>query len=59
MVGAGNVGLIVSYQMLQAGVEVVAVVEAAPKIGGYKVHADKILRNGEKSEFLKWRVIFQ
>jgi len=46
MVGAGNVGLIVSYQMLQAGVEVVAVVEAAPKIGGYKVHADKILRNG-------------
>ena len=46
MVGAGNVGLIVSYQMLLAGVEVVAVVEAAPKIGGYKVHADKILRNG-------------
>ena len=46
MVGAGNVGLIVSYQMLQAGAEVVAVVEAAPKIGGYKVHADKILRNG-------------
>ncbi|OFW62892.1 MAG: hypothetical protein A2Z35_04070 [Actinobacteria bacterium RBG_19FT_COMBO_36_27] len=46
MVGAGNVGLIVSYQMLQAGVEVVAVVEAASKIGGYKVHADKILRNG-------------
>lgn len=46
MVGAGNVGLIVSYQMLQAGAEVIAVVEAAPKIGGYKVHADKILRNG-------------
>jgi len=46
MVGAGNVGLIVSYQMLQAGVEVVAIVEAAPKIGGYKVHADKIKRYG-------------
>ena len=46
MVGAGNVGLIVSYQMLQAGVEVVAIVEAAPKIGGYKVHADKIKRHG-------------
>ncbi len=46
MIGAGNVGLIVSYQMLQAGVEVIAVVEAAPKIGGYMVHADKILRNG-------------
>ncbi len=46
MIGAGNVGLIVSYQMLQAGAEVVAVVEAMPKVGGYKVHADKILRNG-------------
>ena len=46
MIGAGNVGLIVSYQMLQAGAEVVAVVEAAQNIGGYKVHADKILRNG-------------
>ena len=46
MVGAGNVGLIVAYQLLQAGAEVIAVVEAAPKIGGYKVHADKILRNG-------------
>ena len=46
MVGAGNVGLIVSYQMLQAGMEVVAIVEAAPKIGGYKVHADKIKRYG-------------
>lgn len=46
MVGAGNVGLIVSYQMLQAGVEVVAVVEVASKIGGYKVHVNKILRNG-------------
>jgi len=46
MVGAGNVGLIVAYQLLQAGAEVIAVVEVAHKIGGYKVHADKILRNG-------------
>ena len=38
MVGAGNVGLIVSYQLLQAGIEVTAVVEAAPKIGGYASH---------------------
>lgn len=46
MVGAGNVGLIVSYQLLQAGAEVILVVEAAPKIGGYRVHSDKIKRAG-------------
>ena len=46
MVGAGNVGLIVTYQLLQAGAEVVAVVEAAPEIGGYQVHAAKIQRIG-------------
>ncbi len=46
MVGAGNVGLIVSYQLLQAGVKVEAVVEALPYIGGYHVHAAKIRRCG-------------
>jgi len=46
MVGSGNVGLIVSYQLLQAGAEVVAVVEAAQKIGGYGVHTSKIRRAG-------------
>jgi sarcosine oxidase subunit alpha len=46
MVGAGNVGLIVSYQLLQAGVDVVCVVEALPKIGGYNVHAAKLRRCG-------------
>ncbi len=46
MVGAGNIGLIVSYQLLQAEVEVVAVVEAAPRIGGYLVHASKLRRAG-------------
>lgn len=46
MIGAGNIGLIVSYQLLQAGVEVAAVIEAAPKIGGYLVHASKIRRAG-------------
>ena len=46
MVGSGNVGLIVSYQLLQAGAEVVALVEAAPSIGGYGVHAAKIRRAG-------------
>jgi sarcosine oxidase subunit alpha len=46
MVGAGNVGLIVSYQLLQAGVNVDRVVEAAPIIGGYHVHAAKLRRFG-------------
>lgn len=46
MVGAGNVGLIIAYQLLQAGVEVAAVVEAMPEIGGYFVHAAKVRRFG-------------
>ncbi len=46
MVGSGNVGLIVTYQLLQAGVEVAALVEAAPKVGGYGVHAAKVSRAG-------------
>lgn len=46
MVGSGNVGLIVSYQLLQAGADVVCVVEAAPQIGGYGVHAAKLRRAG-------------
>ncbi len=46
MVGSGNVGLIVSYQLLQAGAQVLALVEAAPSIGGYGVHAAKIRRAG-------------
>jgi sarcosine oxidase subunit alpha len=46
MVGAGNIGLIVSYQLLQAGIKVEAIVEALPRIGGYLVHASKIRRLG-------------
>ncbi|MCD6418568.1 FAD-dependent oxidoreductase [bacterium] len=46
MIGAGNIGLIVSYQLMQAGVPVAAVVEAMDKIGGYLVHASKIRRLG-------------
>lgn len=46
MVGAGNIGLIVSYQLLQAGARVLGVVEAMPRIGGYLVHASKIRRMG-------------
>ena len=46
MLGAGNIGLIVSYQLVQAGVKVHAVVEGAPVIGGYLVHASKLRRMG-------------
>jgi sarcosine oxidase subunit alpha len=46
MVGSGNIGIIVSYQLLQAGIEVVAVVEALPRVGGYHVHAAKLIRLG-------------
>jgi len=46
MVGSGNVGLIVAYQLLQAGAEVSAVIDIAPIIGGYGVHASKIKRQG-------------
>ena len=46
IVGAGNIGLIVGYQLLQAGVEVKALIDALPKIGGYLVHASKLKRLG-------------
>jgi sarcosine oxidase subunit alpha len=46
MIGAGNIGLIVGYQLIQAGVQVVAVIEAAPRVGGYWVHAAKLARAG-------------
>ncbi|MEM0332254.1 MAG: FAD-dependent oxidoreductase [Archaeoglobaceae archaeon] len=46
IVGSGNVGLILTYQLMQAGVEVAAIVEALPTIGGYFVHAAKVSRLG-------------
>jgi NADPH-dependent 2,4-dienoyl-CoA reductase/sulfur reductase-like enzyme len=46
MVGSGNVGVIVAYQLMQAGAEVVAVIEAAPRLGGYGVHTAKVRRAG-------------
>lgn len=46
MVGSGNVGVIVAYQLLQAGAEVAAVIEAAPALGGYGVHTAKVRRAG-------------
>lgn len=46
MLGSGNVGLVVSFQLLQFGCDVVALVDAAPRIGGYGVHAAKVARTG-------------
>jgi NADPH-dependent 2,4-dienoyl-CoA reductase/sulfur reductase-like enzyme/Fe-S-cluster-containing hydrogenase component 2 len=46
VVGGGNVGLIAAYHALQAGIEVVGLVEALPQVGGYRVHEDKIKRLG-------------
>lgn len=46
IIGGGNVGLIAGYHALQAGIEVVGLVEALPRCGGYKVHADKLKRLG-------------
>ncbi|MDR3072341.1 MAG: NAD(P)/FAD-dependent oxidoreductase, partial [Clostridiales Family XIII bacterium] len=46
MVGSGNVGLVVSFQLLQAGCQVVAIVDAASRVGGYGVHASKLARTG-------------
>lgn len=46
MLGTGNVGLVVSFQLLQAGCEVVALVDAGPRVGGYGVHASKLARTG-------------
>lgn len=46
MLGSGNVGLVVAFQLIQCGCEVVALVDAAPRIGGYGVHAAKVARTG-------------
>ena len=48
MIGSGNVGLVVAYQILQAGGKVEAVIEAAPAVNGYSVHANKLKRQGVK-----------
>ncbi len=46
IIGSGNIGLILAYQLAQTGVEVRAIVEALDKIGGYEVHANKVKRLG-------------
>jgi len=46
VVGGGNVGLIAAYHALQAGIDVVGLVEVLSQVGGYQVHANKIKRLG-------------
>jgi len=46
MVGANNVGFIVSSQLLRAGAKVAAIVEVTDRICGYGVHMRKLLRAG-------------
>ncbi|MCS7250142.1 MAG: NAD(P)/FAD-dependent oxidoreductase [candidate division WOR-3 bacterium] len=46
MVGSGNIGLIVAYQLLQADIEVKAVIEILPKVTGWYVHYAKLKRCG-------------
>lgn len=46
IIGSGNVGLIAAYHALQAGIEVVGLIDIASKIAGYRVHAEKIQRLG-------------
>ncbi len=46
IVGGGNVGLIAGYHAIQANINVVGLVEALPRCGGYKVHENKLRRLG-------------
>ena len=46
IIGSGNVGLIAAYHALQADIEVAGIFEAAGRVNGYQVHADKIRRLG-------------
>jgi NADPH-dependent 2,4-dienoyl-CoA reductase/sulfur reductase-like enzyme/Fe-S-cluster-containing hydrogenase component 2/bacterioferritin-associated ferredoxin len=56
IVGGGNVGLIAGYHAVQAGINVVGLIEALPECGGYKVHEDK-LRNLGVPIFTKHTII--
>ena len=46
LLGTGNVGLVVAYQLLQAGCKVVALADASASITGYGVHAARVARYG-------------
>ncbi len=45
-VGAGNIGYLTSYQLMQAGARVKAIVEAQPHEGGFPVQANRVRRLG-------------
>ena len=45
-IGAGNIGYLTSYQAVQAGAQVVAIVEAMDREGGFPVQANRVRRLG-------------
>ncbi|MGC9343625.1 MAG: FAD-dependent oxidoreductase, partial [Bacteroidales bacterium] len=45
-VGAGNIGYLTSYQLMQAGANVKAIIEAQPFQGGFPVQANRVRRLG-------------
>lgn len=45
-VGAGNIGYLTSYQLMQAGANVKAIIEAQNKEGGFPVQANRVKRLG-------------
>ncbi len=45
-VGAGNIGYLTSYQLVQAGARVRAIIEALPVEGGFPVQANRVRRLG-------------
>ncbi len=45
-VGAGNIGYLTSYQLVQAGARVKAIIEALPDEGGFPVQANRVRRLG-------------
>ena len=45
-IGAGNIGYLTSYQAVQAGTQVVAIIEAQNNEGGFPVQANRVRRLG-------------
>lgn len=45
-IGAGNIGYLTSYQLMQAGARVKAIIEAQPFEGGFPVQANRVRRLG-------------
>ena len=45
-VGAGNIGYLTSYQGMQAGANIRAIIEAMPREGGFPVQANRVRRLG-------------